>query len=155
MDGPYEEAKEAKKMNDETQPTEKGFWDDAEIISIYTRAQAIEDGVLVDVTDTAKEAGFAYPVAMTSAAWADCVAWTDEDTRRQAPQDEFGRLWDVLWMAKMAVKGGDGGTEIIYPLHRVPRGGKGHKPRMTHLKMVCGPGDTLEPVITIMLPDED
>ena len=142
-------------MNDQTQPTEKGFWDDAEIISIYTRAQAIEDGVLVDVTDTAKEAGFAYPVAMTSAAWADCVTWTDEDTRRQAPQDEFGRLWDVLWMAKMAVKGGDGGTEIIYPLHRVPRGGKGHKPRMTHLKMVCGPGDTLEPVITIMLPDED
>ena len=46
-------------MNDQTQPTEKGFWDDAEIISIYTRAQAIEDGVLVDVTDTAKEAGFA------------------------------------------------------------------------------------------------
>ena len=41
-------------MNDQTQPTEKGFWDDAEIISSYTRAQAIEDGVLVDVTDTAK-----------------------------------------------------------------------------------------------------
>ena len=158
MDGPYEEAKEEKeekKMNDQTQPTEKGFWDDAEIISSYTRAQAIEDGVLVDVSETAKDAGFVYPVAMTAAAWADCVAWTDEDTRRQVQQDEFGRLWDVLWMAKIAVKGGDGGTEIIYPLHRVPRGGKGHKPRLTHLKMVCGPGDTLEPVITIMLPDED
>ena len=141
-------------MNKQTQPTEKGFWDDAEIISSYTRAQAIEDGVLVDVSETAKEAGFVYPVAMTAAAWADCVAWADEDTRRQVQQDEFGRLWDVLWMAKMAARSG-GGTEILYTLYRVPRGGKGHKPRLTHLKMICGPGDTLEPVITIMLPDED
>jgi hypothetical protein len=142
-------------MNNQIQPTEKGFWDDVEIISSYTRTQAIEDGMLVDVTATAKEAGFVYPVAMTAAAWADCVAWTDEDTKRQAPQDEFGRLWDVLWMAKMAAKGGGGGTEILYSLHRVPRGGNGHQPRLTQLKMVCGPGDTPEPVITIMLPDED
>ena len=141
-------------MNDPTQPTEKGFWDDADIISSYTRAQAIEDGMLVDVTATAKEAGFVYPVAMTAAAWADCVAWTDEDTKRQAPQDEFGRLWDVLWMAKMAARSG-GGTEILYTLYRVPRGGKAQKPRLIHLKLVCGPGDTPEPVITIMLPDED
>ena len=141
--------------NNQAQPAEKGFWDDAEIIYAYTRAQAIEDGVLVDVSETAKEAGFVYPVAMTSAAWADCVEWGDEDTKRQVPQDEFGRLWDVLWMAKIAVRQGSGGTQLLYPLHRVPRGGKGHKPQLTHLKLVCGPGDTPEPVITIMLPDED
>ena len=141
--------------NSQAQPAEKGFWDDAEIIYAYTRAQAIEDGVLVDVSKTAKEAGFVYPVAMTSAAWADCVEWSDEDTKRQVPQDEFGRLWDVLWMAKIAVKQGNGGTQLLYPLHRVPRGGKAQKPRLIHLKLVCGPGDTPEPVITIMLPDED
>ena len=141
--------------NSQAQPAEKGFGDDAEIIQAYTRAQAIEDGVLVDVSKTAKEAGFVYPVAMTSAAWADCVAWSDEDTKRQVPQDEFGRLWDVLWMAKIAVKQGNGGTQLLYPLHRVPRGGKAQKPRLIHLKLVCGPGDTPEPVITIMLPDED
>ena len=109
----------------------------------------------MDVSKTAKEAGFVYPVAMTSAAWADCVAWSNEDTKRQVPQDEFGRLWDVLWMAKIAVKQGNGGTQLLYPLHRVPRGGKAQKPRLIHLKLVCGPGDTPEPVITIMLPDED
>ena len=142
-------------MNSQAQPAEKGFWDDAEIIYAYTRAQAIEDGVLVDVSKTAKEAGFVYPVAITSAAWADCVEWSDDDTKRQVPQDEFGRLWDVLWMAKIAVKQGNGGTQLLYPLHRVPRGGKAQKPRLIHLKLVCGPGDTPEPVITIMLPDED
>ena len=29
-----------------------------DIISTYTRAQAIEDGVLIDISPTAKEAGF-------------------------------------------------------------------------------------------------
>src|SRR6185437_8267129 len=36
-----------------------------EVIYSYTRAQAIADGVLVDVSETAKEAGFKYPVALT------------------------------------------------------------------------------------------
>ena len=35
------------------------------VISAYTRQQAIADGVLVDVTTTASEAGFAIPVAVT------------------------------------------------------------------------------------------
>lgn len=52
-----------------------------EAISTYTRAQAIEDGVLVDVSEIAKEAGFKFPVAVTRAAWADCVEWSDEDNK--------------------------------------------------------------------------
>jgi uncharacterized protein YunC (DUF1805 family) len=38
-----------------------------EVIHAYTRAQAIEDGTLVDVTETAKEAGIKYPTAVTEA----------------------------------------------------------------------------------------
>ena len=51
--------------------------DSLEIIYVYTRAQALEDGVLIDVSDTAREAGFKCPVALTSAAYADCVEWTE------------------------------------------------------------------------------
>jgi len=29
------------------------------------------------------------------------------------------------------------------------------RPKLETLKSICGPGDTLAPVITIMLPDED
>ncbi len=36
-------------------------------IYCYTRRQAIEDGILIDVTITAQEAGFIWPVAITSA----------------------------------------------------------------------------------------
>ena len=35
--------------------------EDDQIISRYTRAQAIEDGVLVDVTEQAKETGLLLP----------------------------------------------------------------------------------------------
>ena len=44
-----------------------------EVISAYTRAQAIEDGILVDVSETAREAGIRYPVALTRAVWESCV----------------------------------------------------------------------------------
>lgn len=124
-----------------------------EPIHTYTREQAIADGFLVDVSETAREAGFRFPVAMTSAAFADCVEWTDADTKRQTYQDEAGRLWDVIWMASRAAR--RGGSETRFQLYRVPRGGRGQRPRIVSLKMLCGPGDQGEPVITIMLPDED
>ena len=47
------------------------------ILSTYTRAQAIEDGFLVDVSDTAREAGFNIPVAVTRAVWSRLVALPD------------------------------------------------------------------------------
>ena len=43
-------------------------------ISIYTRAQAIEDGVLVDITEQARQQRFVFPMAMTSALWDKCTA---------------------------------------------------------------------------------
>jgi hypothetical protein len=37
-----------------------------EVIFSYTRARAIADRALIDVTPTAAEAGFRFPVAVTS-----------------------------------------------------------------------------------------
>ena len=55
------------------------------VISTYTRAQAIEDGVLIDAGAMAREAGFKWPVALTTAAWADCVAWSEDDSKTTGP----------------------------------------------------------------------
>jgi hypothetical protein len=60
----------------------------------YSRAEALADGLLVDVTETAREAGFLYPVALTRAAWELCVALSPPAKR--AGNDDHGRLWDVL-----------------------------------------------------------
>ena len=47
------------------------------IIARYTRAQAIEDGVLIDVSKMAKEAGFVIPVAVTDAVWNEYIVPSD------------------------------------------------------------------------------
>lgn len=165
-DGEYEGSFTiSREATTETEPVEhpptdsSGSTSPFEVIHSYTRAQAIEDGYLVDVSETseAQEAGFKWPVAMTRTVWDDCVEWSDKDSRRQTPQDEKGRLWDLLYMASLRIRsqGENSGTELFYQIHRVPRGGRGRLPRTVTLKMVFGPGDDGESVITIMMPDED
>ena len=127
-----------------------------EVISTYTRAQAIEDGVLIDTGSMAQEAGFKWPVAVTSAAWADCIAWTDDDSDKQVYQDQSGRLWDVLFMASHAIRQGSGsGDRLLFKLYRVRRDRYSKEAILATLKLIVGPGDQGEPVITILLPDED
>ena len=126
-----------------------------EVIYSYTRKQAIEDGQLICVDEVAREAGFRIPVAVTRAAWADCVEWSEVDSRRQTYQDEAGRLWDVLWMAMNAARRGAGAQRLVFQLYRVPRGGHGVRPRLVKLVVHIGPGDDGDPVITILLPGED
>lgn len=112
-----------------------------EPIHVYTRAQALLDGVLIDVSDTARDAGFRLPVAMTAAAWADAVAWSDADTVRQVPQDEGGRLWDVLFMAYLAAKRvANASTTVGFDVLRGPRGGRAVKPRVVKLNMTITGG---------------
>jgi hypothetical protein len=133
-----------------SEETTKGFWDDAEVISSYTRAQAIEDGVLVDVSSVAREAGIKFPVALTFTVWGQYV----EVPEGVSCQDETGRLWDILWMFRCNAR--RGGETLFFKLYV-----RNHnRERLTSrdlvtLKAVCGPGDTPDPVITIMLPDED
>lgn len=129
-------------------------WADAQVISVYTRAQAIDDGVLVDVTEMAREAGFRCPVALSQAVHAECVAWDQEDDHTQVYQDQAGRLWDVLWMASMAARAGGSGRKP-FELYCVPRDGKSREPALTTLHLHAGPGDAGELVITILLPNED
>ena len=44
------------------------------VIYAYTRAQAVADGVQVDVTKTAQEAGIKFPMFLTRAVWEAYVA---------------------------------------------------------------------------------
>ena len=53
-------------METATQTQEKGFWDDAEIIDRYTRAEAIADKALIDVTASACSEYFKLPTAITA-----------------------------------------------------------------------------------------
>lgn len=116
-----------------------------EVISVYSRAQALEDGVLVDVTETAKEAGFKFPVAVTASVWSDLHEGLSLPSA--AGQTVSGRIWDVVWMAMLAIRAAKRGDRLTF---KVIIGRKTHS-----YLMVCGPGDTPAPVITIMRPEDD
>jgi hypothetical protein len=127
-----------------------------DIIHTYSRAEGIADGALVDVTEAARKAGFRIPVALTRTVWADCVEWTEADHARKGTiQDEAGRLKDVLWLAFLAARNARNSDRQIFDVLRVPREGRGDYPRRVQLAMHIGPGDSGEPVITIMQPSED
>jgi hypothetical protein len=89
---------------------------------------------------------------VTAAAWSDCVAWSDADSERQVHQDQSGRLFDVLYMAHHAIRSSrSNGDRLTLELYRVPRDGQSSEAAVTTLKLIVGPGDNGEPVITILL----
>lgn len=126
-----------------------------DIIHEHSRAQAIAAGDLVDVTETAAEFGVIVPVAITRAAWADCVTWTRQDVY----QEERGRLLDVCAMLALALRAAKqrpvDGPRMAFGVMRIPNAGEEREPRPVRLIVVAGPGDDAELVLTVMLPEED
>jgi len=121
------------------------------IIYAYTRKQAVEDGEQVDVSTTAAEAGIRFPVFLTRRVFDAYVTVPPNVTG----QDEAGRLWDIVWMLRSAIKSGrSDGDRIAYSLYVR---NDNRRPRLVKLVAACGAHDMdlPEPAITVMLPDED
>ena len=120
-----------------------------DVIYTYTRKQAIEDGVLVDVSTTAREAGINFPVALTSAVWDMYVVPSEK--LADSGQSIAGRLWDLLWMFRLKAMRSNKSLLYFSCLFLDVN----EKLEEVKFKALCGPGDNAEPVITIMLPGED
>jgi hypothetical protein len=130
------------------------------LIHQYTRAQALADGLLVDVSETAREVGIIWPVAVTADVW----GLIEQLPAQYAHEDVQGRLWDVLWMLRCAIKPPRGYEQLIQRDEIVVREDDvelhyrvilhHQETRSTNgevvLKAVSGPGDHGEPVMTIM-----
>ena len=125
--------------NDETL-TRELFGD---LIYSYTRAEALADGVLIDVTERARRAGIKYPTACTAGVWAliDCVPGNDADTLAGVVADV--RLAEVLRAMLAAIRQARGTDRVTFEALGAA------------LWAHCGPGDTDAPVITVMLEGED
>ena len=123
----------------------------AEVIYAYTRKDALNDGVQIDVSEIAREAGLKFPVYLTRAVWESCVSVPDG----VRCQDEKGRLWDIVWMLRCAARRTDG-PQMFFGLH-VRNDNRDRTPPLVTLKAVCGPLDIDDPrpAITILMPDED
>jgi len=114
-----------------------------EIIYSYSRAQAIEDGVLVDLSkiDSVKQ-HWTHPLACTSTVWSII-----EEALNREGQDVSGICHDISTMAKFSLRRAAQSEQINFD---VIIAGRPHE-----LKLHIGPGDTTEPVLTLMLPTED
>jgi hypothetical protein len=116
----------------------------------YTRAQAIADGLLIDLTSSfpVDTRMFRFPLACTSTVWnlIESAASAEE-------VDSALYVWDVAYMALVAIKSAtnSGSSELPFEV-KMPLTENGTEYR---LKLVCGPGDDGSPVLTIMLPEED
>ncbi|MFZ4856076.1 MAG: DUF6573 family protein [Desulfuromonadaceae bacterium] len=115
----------------------------------YTRAQAISDGVLIDLSASypSDTRMYKWPLACTSAVW-NLI----ESAASSEDVDPSLYVWDISYMSLVAIKSSASGRgelpfEVKMPLT---------ENSTEHLlKLVCGPGDDGEPVLTIMLRDED
>ena len=128
-------------------------------VSVYTRAQALADGVLVDLTTQAQPYGFKIPLACTEAVWLS-IQWSTaiEARKRNATgQSTEGRLHDVMTLARMAAQCAAQANASVaeFEVLMVPVDGQGEAPRAQLLRMVVSGGDRGEPVLTLMLPGED
>ena len=101
-------------------------------ISSYSRAQAIEDGVLIDITPLAAKMRLRFPVAMTSALWVSC-------TTRPGDQD----MTEVLTQLLKTIQTAPPSDQLAFTALQLA------------LHAVIGPGDDPNPVITLMLQGED
>jgi hypothetical protein len=123
----------------------------APVIFSYTRKQAIEDGVLVDLTEWARETGFTIPVACTSEVWNRYIQ-PPSDTIGLG-QSERGRAHDALWLLFLAIRRAASGTDLL--MFEVAFLQAPGRIESVQLKAICGPGDEGEPVLTILMPHED
>ena len=123
----------------------------AEVIYAYTRKDALADGVQIDVSEVAREAGLKFPVYLTRAVWESYVTVPDG----VRCQDEKGRLWDIVWMLRCAARR-TSGPQMLFGLH-VRNDNRDRTPPLVNLKAMCGSRDIddPQPAITVMLPDED
>lgn len=134
---------------------EHGDWRElfGEVIHSYTRAQALADGSLVDVTETAREAGFRLPVAVTRTVWVRYCEWPEELGTGQSTE---GRLWDVLWLAVWAARtAAEPSARITYTLGVVPVDDPEGDPVDVSLwAAITGEGEGGAPVVTIGAPED-
>jgi hypothetical protein len=123
-----------------------------QVIFSYSRAQAVADGFQVDVTKTAREAGIRFPVFLTRAVF-DAYVAVPEGVEGQ---DEAGRLWDILWMLRFAIRKAAAQGLIRVPFALYVRNDN-HRPKLVKLVATCGALDvnSSQTAITVMMPDED
>ena len=123
---------------------------DWNVIFSYTRKQAIEDGVLIDVTEQANQLGFKVNTVVTDHLYGDYL--TPPAGLEGEGQSVEGRLYDLLFRTLIAAKTFGARDRINFDVLFLMSPGKW---ATVKILAVMGPGDHGEPVLTNMLPEDE
>jgi len=136
-----------------------------EVIYAYTRKDAIEDGILVEL-DEAKledgktgkelrlEAGVMFPICFTFTLFEKL---NPNEADRKCGQSLAGRYWDVLTIFKFEISALTKKQAKVNQFNfkiLVLEGRKGELNEL-EMKVMLGAEDDGKPALTFMLPDED
>ena len=131
------------------------------LIFSYSRAQAIEDGVLMELKEAAA-LGFKVHTVCTERVWRSIIEWPQ--TQKQATA-QYLREVALLRAAFLAVKAKIAMEKAGIPdpqperldfhVRAIVFNNGEPETQDVQLYMLIGPGDTLDPVGTIMFEDED
>ncbi|MFC5402463.1 DUF6573 family protein [Cohnella soli] len=123
--------------------------DNENVISRYTRGQALEDGQLVDISNYSRRVGILFPVAVTHAVDAEVLG-----TALSGMDLSFSRTVQLgRFLVKLREEMRKGSGDRIDFEHAVET--KDGSTKTAALYATLLPGDDLEPVITVLLVSED
>ena len=114
---------------------------DSDVIFSYTAEDALDDGVLVDVTKMGHEAGFPPELKVRITNSVHCLCTPPKSNKIQSYE---GRLWDVIYLAINAVRRATDETMTTF----IVRIGK------KNVKMWAVLDTTSGPAVHIMLPED-
>ncbi len=111
-----------------------------EVIYSYSRTQAIADGILVDVSSRAKRFTIRFPVALTAAVYSAITERAVTESLKELCVDLL-----LITMRQQIARTAAPSDRLDFAV-KLP-----HFPPI-ELYALCTPGDTPDPVITVMLP---
>lgn len=123
--------------------------DDWNVVYAYSREQAIADGVLVDVSEQAKEIGFRIPTVVTATLYHGYVA--PPAGLEGEGQSVTGRLHDLMVLALFAARRTINTDRVTFKVDFLMAP---ERKETVEVIVHIGPGDEGEPVLTIMLPED-
>lgn len=120
------------------------------VVYSYSRAQAIADGVLIDVTEEAKAIGFKLHTVVTDHLF---HGYVEPPVGLEGEgQSVAGRLHDLMVLTLFAARRAVNTDRVTFKVDFLMAPGR---KETVDVVAHIGPGDRGEPVLTIMLPGED
>lgn len=129
-------------MQPQTDQTAPLFQSD-DLICAYSRAQALSDGMLIDVSPPARALGIRYPLAVTARVWAELVEYPGADMAWALRS----LLCVCVAQLRRAKSDPTDSDRLAFQAWR--------KGRPVAVQLICGPGDDEAPVLTLLLDGED